>query len=117
MAVCELCLTAVHKNCYMQDLSIFSVIPPEGWYCQRCVYLQTYSYDLEEPPKCIFCPEARGIMIKLISGPCNGSWVHVTCVNFLSMRNQKVIHEEKVDFATNDAGYKLTNQLLNKPNF
>ena len=68
---------------------------------------------LKEAPKCIFCPDRRGIMLKLASEPLKGKWIHVSCVNFLSMRNS----DQKVDFALNEYGYKITNQLASMPNF
>ena len=64
---------------------IFTETPTTGWYCPRCIFIQN-DYRITEPPQCLFCPEPRGILIQLTDDPCQGSWVHVTCVNFLSFK-------------------------------
>ena len=119
LVVCELCFSAVHKNCYMQDLLVLSKTQQEGWLCQRCQFIQRDPLRLVEPPKCLFCPEHRGIMIRLGADPCKGSWVHITCVNFLSMRktSDKNGESKKIDFAVNPNGFKIINQLSKYPNF
>ncbi|CDW77291.1 protein jade-3 [Stylonychia lemnae] len=76
LVVCELCLGAVHQSCYQIDLA--AKVPEEAWFCQRCQYLVQLVKQKKaniESPKCLLCPDRKGIMIMQYSLAMLGSHI------------------------------------------